>query len=125
MHLGMEPGSVMVLPPPPSQKKKQNTRILGNDKEPLNGSRWCLYMFGFELTLIERFRNIFPENKHRKKAMMKVMMTHIGPIKVDENCFGKMEPYHNSCKIPTSYMMCGARTQPKTIKTQTGEIGCK
>lgn len=54
-------------------------------------------MFGFEFTLTEWFRNIFPENKHRKKAMM----THIGLIKVDENCFGKMEPYRNSHKIPT------------------------
>lgn len=63
MYLGMEPGSVTVLHPPPSQKKK-NTRILGNDKESLDGSWWCLYMFGFEFTLTEWFRNIFPENKH-------------------------------------------------------------
>lgn len=63
MYLGMEPGSVMVLPPHPLKKKKKTTRILGNDKEPLDGSWWCLYMFGFEFTLTERFRNIFPENK--------------------------------------------------------------
>lgn len=44
--------------------KKKNTRILGNDKESLDGSWWCLYMFGFEFTLTEWFRNIFPENKH-------------------------------------------------------------
>lgn len=37
-------------------------------------------MFEFKFILTEWFRNIFPENKHQKKAAM----THMDLIKVDE-----------------------------------------
>lgn len=102
--------------PSSTLSKKKNTRILGNDKESLDGSWWCLYMFGFEFTLTEWFRNIFPENKHWKKAMM----THIGLIKVNGNCFGKMEPYRNSHKIPTGWNVRGMNSTKNYKNTERG-----